>query len=563
MPRSAWWRLSVAAGVYAAGAAVATWPMLRAGADHIISRFPGDVLLVTWILSWDAHALLTRPLSLFQGNILHPAPDSLAFSEHLLGQLPTFAPIWLATGNPVLALNATIFLSFILCGLFMHLVLSRWTGSELAAYSGGFAYAFAPWRMSSFHWPHLLTVQYFPLALWALDRTAAAGRARSALLAASLITLQMLCSYYEAYMVAVLLGTYLAVDAMVRGWRRSGREWAALGVSVLVPIVVLAIVSIPYLRTRHEIVTTVVDQTTLATLIAFLGSPRAVAVSVGWGTIVLAACAIVTFAQATLGRRADLLVRLLALALTAGIALAIGPGPAGLLGGRLAPYTWLSGVVPGFSLVRLPARFGILVSFCLSMLAGFGVATMYDLLARHSRGLAAAAGSVAIVVVLFPLGVADRHAAVPILTGGSVPAVYSWLASQGDGGPLLELPVARPGTTAWTEARRVEAMAMYFSTYHWLPLLNGYSGYLPDSYATIMDQAVRLPMPDALAALVACTGLRWILVREATAETRQAWQGQPGVTLKGMFPRGATEDALYEVHLPRGAICPLAMKPTG
>src|SRR5262245_46822030 len=335
MPRSAWWRFPVAAGVYAAGAAVATWPMLRAGADHVISRFTGDVLLVTWILSWDTHALLTHPLSLFQGNILHPAPDALTFSEHLLGQLPTFGPVWLATGNPILALNATIFLSFVLCGLFMHLVLTRWTGSELAAYSGGFAYAFAPWRMSSFHWPHLLTVQYFPLALYALDRTAATGRTRSALLAASFITLQMLCSYYEAYMMALLLGAYLAVDAMVRGSRRSAREWAALGVSVLVPIVVLAIVSIPYLRTHHELVSTVVDQMALATLIAVVGSPRAIAGSVGWGTIVLAACAIVTLAQATLGRRADLLVRLLALGLTAAMALAICPGPGGLLGGRL------------------------------------------------------------------------------------------------------------------------------------------------------------------------------------------------------------------------------------
>lgn len=535
--------------------------MLRAGADHIISRFTGDVLLATWILSWDVHAVRAHPLSLFHANILHPATDSLAFSEHLLGQLPTFAPIWLATGNPVLALNATIFVSFILCGLFMHLVLSRWTRSELAAYCGGLAYAFAPWRMTSFHWPHLLSVQYFPLALYALDRTAARGGARNALLAISFITLQMLCSYYEAYMMAVLLGAYLVVDVSVRGSRRTGRGWAALGVGVLVPVVLLAIVSVPYLQKGHELRRTVVDETALATLIALIGSPWAIAVSVGLGTIALAACAIVTLAQAIHGHRVNLLVRLSALALAAGIALAVCPGPSGLFGGRLNLYTWLSGVVPGFSLVRVPARFGILVSFCLSMLAGFGVATMYDLLARRSRGLAAAAGSVAIVMVLSPLRVADRPPAVPIPTGGSVPAVYSWLASHGDGGPLLELPVLGTRMTDVREATLAESLAMYFSTYHWLPLLNGRSGYLPDSYPAIMAQAERLPMPDALAALVACTGLRWILVRQATPETQQAWQGQPGLTLTGTFPRGATEDALYEVRQPPGATCPLAMKP--
>ena len=55
-----------------------------------------------------AHALATDPLSLFHGNILHPAPYSLARSEHMLGHQPLFAPIYAASENPVLAVQMNI-----------------------------------------------------------------------------------------------------------------------------------------------------------------------------------------------------------------------------------------------------------------------------------------------------------------------------------------------------------------------------------------------------------------------------------------------------------------------
>jgi hypothetical protein len=34
---------------------------------------------------------------------------------------------------------------------------------------------------------------------------------------------------------------------------------------------------------------------------------------------------------------------------------------------------------------------------------------------------------------------------------------------------------------------------MYYSTLHWKPLANGYSGYTPDSYQELRDRLSRLP----------------------------------------------------------------------
>ena len=84
------------------------WPLPLRIADHAIYQggtpfIAADVHLITWALAWDAHALLTHPLSLFDANVFHPAPLSLAFSEHFLGYVPLFAPAWLLTGNPVQA----------------------------------------------------------------------------------------------------------------------------------------------------------------------------------------------------------------------------------------------------------------------------------------------------------------------------------------------------------------------------------------------------------------------------------------------------------------------------
>src|SRR5262245_46173656 len=70
------------------------WPLPLVWRDH--SAFLGerqetplaDFYLVTWVLAWDAHAVLTQPWALFQANAFFPSPSSLAYSEHLLGYLP-------------------------------------------------------------------------------------------------------------------------------------------------------------------------------------------------------------------------------------------------------------------------------------------------------------------------------------------------------------------------------------------------------------------------------------------------------------------------------------------
>lgn len=91
--------------------AVKTYPLILHFHTHILDH--GDSLLNTWILAWDFHILKTNPLNLFNANILYPAEHALAFSEHMIGVLPVFAPFYALTGNPIL--HITWFYSYRLC----------------------------------------------------------------------------------------------------------------------------------------------------------------------------------------------------------------------------------------------------------------------------------------------------------------------------------------------------------------------------------------------------------------------------------------------------------------
>jgi hypothetical protein len=66
---------------------------------------------------------------------------------------------------------------------------------------------------------------------------------------------------------------------------------------------------------------------------------------------------------------------------------------------------------------------------------------------------------------------------------------------------------------------------MYFSTYHWQPLVNGFTGYPAPESSAARATARRLPDPAALQLLRATTHLRWVVVHRAQLDpaAQSAW----------------------------------------
>ena len=72
------------------------------------------------------------------------------------------------------------------------------------------------------------------------------------------------------------------------------------------------------------------------------------------------------------------------------------------------------------------------------------------------------------------------------------PAIYDTLKAR-PGVVLAEFPV---------DAIEVfNTPYMYFSVWHFLPMVNGYSGYIPESYTTLAPDLLEFPRGDSAAAL--------------------------------------------------------------
>ena len=483
-----------------------------------------DVNLIMWVLSWDWHALTTDPLSLYQANIFHPARDTLAGSEHLLGHVPIFGPAYALSGNPVFASQFNIWMCFALSGAAMYALMRHWGVGAAAALFAGLVYTFATVRLWYLAHFHLLAGYCFPLALVAIDRCLRDVRPVWALLFGILFLLQILSSYYIAYISAFALLGYGGGVLWARRGRVPLRAVIYLGAAVAVVLAVFAAISIPYIRLAESGV--IPEYTHGSIAAAGTGRWRAYLIRdvwdesdgrfsaprfyLGWTIILLAIGA--------LGWRRSAIARIpWAAGGAVGIAVVcylMGQGP-GLAGDAFGlPYAWATQFVPGFSSMRVPQRFGLYVSFGVSCLAGLG----FELIQRRLR-LQWLGVIVIVAVVVWDFGwMFRRFGTLEQSVGEGLPPVYRHLETL-PRGPLLELPMRGPH--AFLFAGSVyETRKMLSSTYHWFPLLNGHSGYTPPSYWVAVAVAQALPDRDALELLTRMTGLRYVLVH--TDEFRRA-----------------------------------------
>ena len=212
---------SVLAGAfYLLVSAAITWPLLLHLGTHVANDL-GDPLLNMFILSWNARTL---PLTEHWWNMpqFHPTHGATAFSEHLLGLSPITTPVILASGNPVLAYNLALFLSFPLAALAGHALGWSVTKRHDAALITGLAFGFAPYRAAQLAHVQVLSSYWMPLALVGLVRYFDDHRFRWLVLFGVAWLMQALtCGYYFFYL-SVLIGLWLA-------WFVVGRErWSDL-----------------------------------------------------------------------------------------------------------------------------------------------------------------------------------------------------------------------------------------------------------------------------------------------------------------------------------------------
>ena len=143
---------------------------------------------------------------------------------------------------------------------------------------------------------------------------------------------------------------------------------------------------------------------------------------------------------------------------------------------------------PPYCALRMPSRFATLVGMFLAVLAGVGIASICGRLKRPASRNAVVAVALAAIVA------ESLNRPLPLLElTPKEPAVYKWLAGMHPG-PLFEYPISDLEGRLGPQ----DATYMYYSTLHWRPLLNGYSGFAPPSYFELRDAMRTFPDPASI-----------------------------------------------------------------
>jgi hypothetical protein len=142
-------------------------------------------------------------------------------------------------------------------------------------------------------------------------------------------------------------------------------------------------------------------------------------------------------------------------------------------------YPWLYAWLPPMRSMRVPARFSILFGMSLAVLAGYGVRYLTSGRPRRWQGVTIAMAVAGIAADVWPvLKLTDVWT--------SPPPIYDTLRGRRDV-LLAEFPAGGP------VGRFPATPYLYFAVWHWLPMINGYSGYHPRSYTDLLGPLERFP----------------------------------------------------------------------
>jgi len=524
-------------------AVVFTWPIAaRFGSAGRVDS--GDGRYSIWNVAWVAHALTTDPTNLFNANIFYPHTGTLAYSEANLVAGALAVPVWRLTDNPHAASNWTILCAFVFAFMATYRLVRRLTDSVTGAVVAATLFAFCPYVFA--HLAHIQLLQTFGLSLVLLALHAFVKRATvpTALgLGGAMALAGLACGYYGVFG-GLVAGLGVLWFAFWDGrWRRPRYWLLGLGAAAVAAAAV-APFFVPFMDIRSAGFERSLDDARLfsVTWRAYLASAK---ISDRW---------MLPFIEEW---REVLFPGFLTLAL-AGVALATTPwrqrravgtarrsiiGFYVLLGGlafwaSLGPdawlYTALHNTVPLFALLRAPARFGVLVTLSLSVLAGFGAAWLV------SR--ARAGGRLVTVTALVAAALATSTVGpLPLVDAPPVNPVFTRLTGL-PRAPVIEFPYF----SARTELHR-HTEYMLMSTYHWQPLVNGYSDYTPPDVLEATPKLATFPEPDAWEVIAERRAryivLHWHIYEDAGGAIREAVARDGRLRLMLETP----EMSLYEV----------------
>lgn len=480
---------------YCAAAVVTTWPLVIHPRSLLgASTGPGDPYLNLWILGWGIQAVLSNPASLFNGgvfnaNIFYPATGTLAYSDHLLLQSVLLAPLYALTHDVVLSYNVLLVASLVASALAMHLLVRNIVCTEPGAYLAGLAWGFGSYRFAHLIHLQLQSLYLLPLTFFFLHRLMAGRRSRDVVLLGVVAALQAISSVYYGIIggLALVVGG-LALAVGVGRWRNAAMLRRLYYAAAIATVLVMPIAIVYGRVAQREGFGRNLYQAerNAAAISSYFEAPAGNVVYGRTGLLrqqdsgpereLFPGFALIALALlgAWRGWKGDARPTVLAMAavIVFGFVFSLGPDGARTL------YAACQKVVFGFSAIRSPARFSVLVIFGLCVLAALGIRSL-------PRRVVLLVLAVAVIEGLY---IPPTLAAAPSLHTD----VGQWLAREPGPGAVAVLPLGVD-----TDA----TPPMVQSLEHRRPIVNGYSGQRPDFYRPLAETINAFPSRDALVAL--------------------------------------------------------------
>lgn len=535
LPGRELWLLALGAALLAV---VVFWPLPLHLGDHVPKDI-GDPLPQAWQVAWGGHALLHQPLDYFQSNQFWPRPDTLAYSDALVG----YAPAGLLGSGPAAAIARydLLFLFAYALAFAGAYLLARELGCGTAgAAVAGAAYAFAPWRLEQNGHLHVLSSGGIPLALFLLLRGYRGGRPGLVFAGWLVVTWQVSLGFSLGLQFFYLLAV-LAAAAAIAWWRR-GRSAPDPAVvrATIAGVIVFAFVTVLLVRPYLRVLDAEPQATRTTTQVAYYSGPltmflAAPSENLVWGKVTAAvrddlrvvpeqtlfpglAVLVLALAGLAAGRAYPRGLRIgLALGVVALAWLSLGFPRGG--SPLLHPYRIVYDLVPGATAIRVPERLMTLTTLGLALLAGAGVQRAADALRGRGRHAAAAATAVALVGLVVVEGAGWSVGGRTLLAAADLPRVPSEPAGQrGLPAPQLHLPLRPEDNRAY----------LLWSTAGFPDLLNGRSSVTP-RFAQALETWAQ-PFPDrATVARLRGLGVRTVIVHRdrAAGSPWAAWARRP------------------------------------
>lgn len=427
---------------------IITWPLIFNLTTFLPDRY--DALLINWIINWVIH----HPTSL-DTNIFFPFKTTLAYSDfHLISALTSF-PFVLLFNQPLLAANINFLLGFILSAFSTFLLVKFLTKDPKIALLCGTLFGFGTIHMSYSHhlqlfgfWPFIFTLLFFFKKNW---------KSFVLFFCLSVATMPLFFYFFLATFAVLFIST------------RKSQSSTALKFTCFA-FLLSGLVFIPYFLVSNQfgyvrpITDTIHFSLKLHDFFKLTENSR---FGLFTGLTSLLLLILLIFNKPKLN--AFLILSLVC------FILAFGPGfhifehtiHVGPLPAIPMPYLIFYYLLPGFSGFRTPSRWILLAFF--AFVVGFSIVF------KHKLGKVLTA----MLICLILLEVNAPFSYVKLPEPSNFPPEQLWLQDHYQGAPLIQFPIY-----GWFDEPGVglETLRMHYSTIHFHPMYNGYSGFSPKSW---------------------------------------------------------------------------------